>query len=715
MESDRPQPETAPSRPLPMPPGGPGSAAFAHDWSSTPLGPASEWPQPLKTAANIALGSNIPMMVAWGPDLLVVHNDSYGEILGDRRPALGRPLREIWADIWPQVIGPNVERVLRGETVYMEAAPRLLRREGRAETAWLTFCYNPVLDEQGGIAGLFGVVTSVSSDERTEQRLRESEERFRLIADSAPVLMWVTQLDRKRSFVNRAYVDFLGISYEQAVDFDWRTVIHPDDAQRILAESIAGEASLQRFVLVGRFRGGDGEWHWIRSVSQPRWGPGGEHTGFIGVAHDITDTKRAEQSLREINETLERRVEERTADLRAALDRLQDETAERERAEEALRQAQKMEAVGRLTGGIAHDFNNLLTPVIGGLEILSASIEEPRLQRLAQAALESSRRGAKLTGQLLTFSRIQRIRIVPVAVKQVIDNLRQILKHTIGTAVAIRTELSPASLHALCDENQLENAILNLAINARDAMPEGGTLTIAVDVVHEDGDPELETGDYVRIAVADSGTGMAPEVAARATEPFFSTKALGKGTGLGLAQVYGIARQSGGTVRIDSREGEGTTVCVLLPHAEPGAAGAGGPADAPAEAAEEAPVAGARIMVVDDDAEVRLFLKELLEASGHEVAAFDGPGAALEGIADAAPDLALIDFAMPSMNGAQLARVLRERRPDLPIAFVTGYAESDQLEDAVGPEVPVLRKPFGIDELAALVERALDRPQATEA
>ena len=699
---------TPPDRPLPpgpIPPGGHGSAAHAFDWAASPLGPRESWPPELKTAAAIVLGSNIPMLVAWGPDLLLVHNDSYGEILGDRRPALGKPLREVWEDSW-DVVGPNVERVMRGETVYQESAPRLLRRGGVAETAWVTACYNPVLDEEGRVAGLFGAITAVNEDEQAAQRLRESEERFRLIADSAPVPMWVTQLDRRRSFVNRAYVEFLRISYEDAVDFDWRTIIHPDDAERILAESLAGEASLKPFSLVGRFRGGDGEWHWLHSISQPRWGPAGEHIGFIGVAHDITDAKKAEAALRELNETLERRVEERTGDLKAAVERLEAEVAERERAEEALRQAQKMEAVGQLTGGIAHDFNNLLTPVIGGLEMLARGIEDPRLRRIAEAALESGRRGAKLTGQLLTFSRLQRIRMAPVPVNRVIETMRQILHHSIGPRVSIRTELDPAAGAALCDENQLENAILNLAINARDAMPDGGTLTIATGLCDEPGDAELEGGTYVTVTVRDTGTGMAPEVLARATEPFFSTKPLGKGTGLGLAQVYGIARQAGGTLRIDSKEDEGTTVRILLPAAAPAPAEAAG---GERRQAGTGAAAGARILVVDDDPEVRAFLEDVLAECGHRVEAVEGGEAALDAVDGEAPDLLLVDFAMPGMNGAELARAVRSRHPNVPIVFVTGYAESEQLEAALGGEAPVLRKPFGVDELTATVAANLVR------
>jgi PAS domain S-box-containing protein len=676
----------------------------AQDWAQTPFGPIGTWPQSLRTAASMVLGSTLPMFLGWGPDFLLLYNDGYADILGDRHPCQGRPVREIWADAWPR-IEPNARRAMAGETLFFESEPRTLRRAGREETVWLTFSYTPVLGEGGEAMGVFGTVTAVNRDASAEERLRESEERFRLIADSAPVPIWVTKLDRTRGFVNRAYVDFLGISYAQAVDYDWRAIIHPDDQARVLAESVAGEASLETFVLEARFRRSDGDYRWLRSVSQPRWGPGGEHVGFIGVAHDITEWKLG-------TEVLEARVAERTRDVRAALDRLQAEVRERERAEEALRQAQKMEAVGQLTGGIAHDFNNLLTPVIGGLEIITRSIEEPRLKRIAEAGLDSARRGAKLTSQLLAFSRIQRIRMTPVSVNRVIDNMRLMLRHTIGSAITIRTELDPAADRAVCDENQLENAILNLAINARDAMTSenghgtAGTLTIATRLIAESDGADVAAGDYVCVSVADTGQGMPPDVLARATEPFFSTKPLGKGTGLGLAQVYGIVRQSGGTLRIESEEGVGTIVRLVLPRAEAGAEEAERSGTVPAE---PQPGSGAHILVIDDDEDIREFLADALISLGHRVETLPGAEAALTVLAQGPPDLMLVDFAMPGMNGAELAREARRLYPALPIVFVTGFAETDQLEGALGPGAPVLRKPFGIDELSGIVEANLSR------
>jgi PAS domain S-box-containing protein len=683
-----------------------GAMIRGFDWASSPLGPAERWPQSMRTAVGIMLSSKFPMFLAWGSELTFLYNDSYAEVLGGKHPAaMGARFRDIWSEIW-QDVGPLADRALAGEASYRERFPLLMERKGYPEKTWFTFSYSPLRGDTGAVEGMFCACVETTDTHLAELALRESEERFRLIADSAPVPMWVTKLDRKRSFVNRAYVDFFGIGYEECVDFDWRSIIHPEDRERVIAESVAGEATLKPFVLEGRYRRADGQWRWMRSESQPRWGPAGEHVGFIGVGHDITQSKEAESALREVNETLEKRVAERTADLSAALDRLQSEVGERLRAEEALRQAQKMEAVGQLTGGIAHDFNNLLTPIMGGLEMIASKLEDPRLKRLATAALEASRRGAKLTSQLLAFSRIQRIEMVPVAVNEVIAKMRTLLRHTIGAGVNIETKLDPDAGHGRSDPNQLENAILNLAINARDAMPDGGTLTISTGRTLVEEGVGLEPGDYVRVTVTDTGHGMSPDVSARALEPFYSTKPLGKGTGLGLAQVYGIAQQSGGTVRIESREGEGTSIHILLPAAAPpeDAAEASGPAGTEAT---QPTGAGATILVIDDDDDVRAFLGNSLEGMGHRVLAAASGEEGLRCASDGGLDLALIDYAMPGMNGAEVACALRAERPEMPIVFVSGYAESGQLEAALGPNVPVLRKPFTIADLAAAVERNL--------
>jgi PAS domain S-box-containing protein len=649
------------------------------------------------------------MAVVRGPDhVFEMANASYQKLVG-RRDLIGKPVREAVPEVEGQGLLELLDKVYRSGEPFSgrSVAVRLQRRtEGPREQRLLDFVFQPIFDTHGAVSGIFADGYDVTERIVAETALRESEERFRLIADSAPVPMWVTKLDRKRSFVNRAYVEFLGISYDEAVDFDWRTVLHPDDAARVLAESMAGEASLEKFELVARYRSG-GEWRWIRSVSQPRWGAQSEHVGFIGVAHDITELKRAETALREVNETLERRVAERTGDLSTALDRLQAEVGERLRAEEALRQAQKMEAVGQLTGGIAHDFNNLLTPIMGGLELIASRVDDPRLKRIAETALESTRRGAKLTGQLLAFSRIQRINMGPVAVNEVISAMQRLLRHTIGGAVRLETPHDPRAGYGVCDANQLENAILNLAINARDAMPEGGTLTIFTDRLRLDDEPDHLAGEYVRITVADTGQGMPADVLARAVEPFYSTKPLGKGTGLGLAQVYGIAQQAGGTLRIDSEVGKGTSVDILLPSArasEEAVREASRHAEAPSGKA-----AGARVLIVDDDDDVRAFLAESLEGFGCTVVSAGSGAQGLEVLRESRPDLALIDYAMPGMNGAEVARAARKLHPGLPIVFVTGYAETEQLEAVLGGDVPVLRKPFTLAELAAAVEENVAR------
>jgi CheY-like chemotaxis protein len=344
---------------------------------------------------------------------------------------------------------------------------------------------------------------------------------------------------------------------------------------------------------------------------------------------------------------------------------------------------------------------------MGGLDIIAMRMTDERMKRIAETALEAARRGAKLTGQLLAFSRIQRISMTPVAVNGVIANMQDLLRHTIGTTITIETRLAPEVIHGICDPNQLENAILNLAINARDAMPDGGTLTISTARTSVSSDPELELGDYICVSVADTGEGMPPDVIARAIEPFFSTKPLGKGTGLGLAQVYGIARQSGGTIRIESEVGKGTVVHLLLAAAA--AADAADRRETPEARPKIAPAGerSASILVIDDDSEVRAFLADSLEGLGYSVIEAEDGETGLKQLEQIEPDLLLLDYAMPGMSGADVARAARKQRPHVPIVFVTGYAESEQLEAALGPEVPVLRKPFSLGQLAAAVEERI--------
>ncbi|MBA3675955.1 MAG: PAS domain S-box protein [Sphingosinicella sp.] len=653
------------------------------------------------------------MAVVAGPDhIFEMVNASYQRLVGPRE-LVGRSVREAFPDLKDQNFFALLDHVYEsGKALTGRARSIRLQRlpGGEPEERLLDFVFQPITDGKGTqVTGIFVEGSDVTERHNAEQAMRESEDRFRLISDSAPVPMWVTQLDRRRNFVNRAYVDFLGATYEEAVDFDWRTIIHPDDNERLVQESLAGEASLVSFELEGRYRNRQGEYRWLRSVSQPRWGAHGGHIGFIGVAYDITEAKEAEAKLRGMNEILEKRVEERTADLSAALDRLQAEVNERIRAEEALRQAQKMEAVGQLTGGIAHDFNNLLTPILGGLEIIASRVEDERLKRIAQTALESSRRGAKLTGQLLAFSRIQRIAMAPVEVNSVIAEMKSLLSHTIGSEVKVETRLSADGRYGICDANQLENAILNLAINARDAMPDGGTLTISTGRTFLSDEPDVEPGDYICVSVADTGTGMTPEVLARATEPFFSTKPTGKGTGLGLAQVYGIARQSGGTLRIESEAGKGTIVHLLLPSVAGDERSASETAKTERPAVVQSQPAGASILVVDDDPDVRDFLNDILQNLGHKVVTAASGEEGLDRLGEQEPDLMLLDYAMPTMNGAEVARAARKSHPNMPIIFVTGYAESEQIDRALEGDAAILRKPFGMADLAALLEQKLPR------
>ena len=421
--------------------------------------------------------------------------------------------------------------------------------------------------------------------------------------------------------------------------------------------------------------------------------------------------ERAEVELRDHRERLQELVAERTGALQAANRQLLAEAAERERAEARLRQAQKMEAVGQLTGGIAHDFNNLLAAIMGNLELISGRAVDERIVRWASNGMLAAERGAKLTSQLLAFSRMQHLTLAPVDLNALVDGMRSLIERSLGPGIELAVELDPTVDAAVADANQLELAILNLAINARDAMPDGGRLTVTTAPAQPswNGEAVPMIGEFVSVTVADTGTGMSPNVLERAFEPFFTTKGVGKGTGLGLSQVYGIAKQSGGTVTIDSVSGRGTTVRILLPRAAHAAAKQPGGDIRRAGAAASTGAQRATVLVVDDDADVRRSLADSLDALGYQVLEAEHGQAGLEALArDPAPDVMILDFAMPGLTGAEVAQEALRRRPDLPILIATGYADTSSLEGELR-KLRLLRKPFHVQTLADAIEEALPR------
>ena len=718
-----------------------------------------------------------------------------------RREILGRKMREVLGEDAYSARIPMIEAALAGERQWFAAG---YDHPSRGPLAIQTE-YVPQIGSDGKVQGVVVLVQDVTEQRVAERSLRESEERFRRIADSAPAAMWVSRLDRSRDFVNDAYAEFVGLPVREACQFDWRDALHPDDCDRIVRESIAGEASLKPFTLEARYRRADGEYRWLRSVSQPRFGPDHELIGFIGVATDFTSAKESELALQSL-------VEERTAELsasearfRAIFDTVMEvvvllrpdgtvvevnktpaswrdvnprlaigrplweaptvesypqhaETLKRgvamaakgeifrdevvmerggtptsvldvsiqpvrtgdgdisyllfearditelKAAQDQLRQSQKMEALGQLTGGIAHDFNNLLTVIVGGLDLISKRVEDERLLRYANNALAAADRGARLTGQLLAFSRVQRLEVKPTFVAPLIEEMRPLLRNVLGPGIEKKFDLDPHLMPVMADPTQLELAVLNLAINARDAMPDGGTLTFSSRRRRISNDPDLEPGHYIELSIADTGSGMTPDVAARAFEPFFTTKEIGKGTGLGLSMVYGMARQSGGTARLESEAGVGTTVRLFFRRA-------GKQADMSANSGDTGDTAKrgrrvARVLVIDDDDDVRQFIAASLQEYGHDVIS---AGNGQDGIAkffQASPDLVILDFLMPGMSGADVAAHILATKPDQPILFVSGYSETDAIRK-VAPHADILAKPFRAAALDEAVREAL--------
>jgi signal transduction histidine kinase len=702
-----------------------GALMRSHDWIRSPLGPPERWPQSLRSIVGLLLNSKFPMFLVWGPELAFLYNDGYRPIFGGKHPAaLGRPFAQVWSEIWDD-IRPLVDRALAGEATFHENLPLTMTRNGYPEEVYFTFSYSPVRDEAGGVAGMFCACTETTEKVLAERQLRATEAELRKANNALEVERELvkeanTRLsdegDRLRDLFRQA-PGFMAVLrgpdhvFELVNDAFFQLVGHREIEGRVVREALPELEGQGFFELLDRVYATDEpfvgesmriefqrrpgaapEERFVDFVYQPIRGADGQVVGIFVEGSDVSQAKRAKDELQRLNETLEERVAARTV--------------ERERAEAELRHAQKMEAVGQLTGGVAHDFNNLLQALTGCLQMIERRAPTPQVQPLVEAGQQAIDRGARLVQQLMAFARRQNLQPEAVDVRDRILGMSELLARALRADISVETMSDPELWPVEVDPTQLELAIINLAVNARDAMPGGGRLRIETRNVPGSGhaggpgagDPGA--GDMVRIGISDTGSGMEPEILARAFEPFFTTKEVGKGSGLGLAQVYGFARQSGGRVEIDSEPGRGTRVNLFLPRtAKPLAHAA--PPGRPAEGATR----DLRVLLVEDDPIVGNMVAAALEDVGYRVVRTAQATEALAVLSSGGRvDLLFSDIVMPGeMSGLDLANEARRRRPGLPVVLTTGYSE----EVARAEGVRVLRKPYRIAALVEILEAAL--------
>lgn len=689
------------------------------DWSGHPLGHPSGWPTELRTALSLVLNSPESMILAWGPELHFFFNDTYFPLLGPRLSwAMGERFDRVWADGWEQA-QPIIQDALDGRPERFVDLPWKLDTDRGQQDTWWSFSYSRVLDGTGAVAGLFIFTNETTGRVLGDAALRDSEalaranvERVQLaLAAGAIIGTWVWDLPSDHFTVDEAFaINFgldpalgrSGISLAQVVE-----TVHPDD-QAGLAKAIE-EAITRggRYAHQYRVRRADGLYYWLEANGLVEHGPDGIPLRFPGVLIDVQERRAVEEQrdralieLRELNEQLEQRVEERTAALQAA--------------ETQLRQSQKMEAVGQLTGGLAHDFNNLLAGISGALEMIGTRLAQGRIsdvEKYMAVAQGASRRAAALTHRLLAFSRRQTLDPKPTDVNRLVEGMEDLIRRTVGPSIHLEVIGAPILWPALVDPPQLENALLNLCINARDAMPDGGRITIETSnrwLDHDDARArDLEPGQYLSLCVTDIGCGMGADTVAKAFDPFFTTKPVGEGTGLGLSMIYGFAIQSGGQARICSGVGIGTTVRLYLPRYL-------GEVDA------DVPVAGGflprseqgeTVLVVDDEPSVRMLVTDVLGDLGYVAIEAADSVAGLKVLeSNTRIDLLVTDVGLPGgMNGRQMADAARVRRPDLKVLFVTGYAENAVLGNGrLGHGMGILTKPFSIEAMAERVRSMIE-------
>jgi PAS domain S-box-containing protein len=616
---------------------------------------------------------------------------AFERIFGEPRDRITADLRRFRELVHPddrEAVAGFMPRVLGGEVAiahYRVVRPADGRITHLRDTGF------PIRDASGAVVRAAGVVQDVNDIVAATAALEAEKERFRTLAEGIPQLVWRSAAHGHWTWASPQWTAYTGLSDEASRDLGWLDAVHPDDRAGVLAAwERVGEGGV--FESEYRLRSvAEGGWRWFQTrglPAPPQNGNGARE--WLGASTEVDEAVRA-------REALNMQVDERTAELMAA--------------EQSLRQAQKMEAIGQLTGGIAHDFNNMLQGVTGALDLAGRRLDEGRAGEAARymvAARDAAGRAAGLTRRLLAFARRQRLDPRPVDADALIAGMADLLRRTVGPQVSLELVLRDGVGRLLRDPGELENAVLNLCINARDAMPEGGRLTIGTEDVdlapgdlapHEGAAP----GPFTSICVEDTGSGIPPEVLGRVLEPFFTTKPQGQGTGLGLSQVWGFARQSGGVLRIESEVGKGTTVRILLPR-HPVPAGEEGEEEAPPAAA--APGIEGTVLLVDDEDAVRGPAAERLRELGCRVIeAPDGPAALRLLDGGLRPDLLITDVGLPGgMDGRISAEAAQARQPGLPVLFITGYARVALPDDA-----EVITKPFALDALAARVRDILTR------
>jgi PAS domain S-box-containing protein len=645
-----------------------------------------------------------PAPVAWlaGPrHEFLFANEAYLRLVG-QRDLVGRTVGEALPEIAQQGFVRTLDGVYASGTAYVgtEVAVDLRRAgDGQLHQRIVDFVFQPVRDDGGRITGIFIQATDVTQRVAAQHALSDSEAKFRAITNSVDQMIWSTRPDGFHDYYNDRWYEYTGVPYGSTDGEGWSGMFHPEDQKRAWAVWRHSLVTGETYHIEYRLRHHSGQYRWVLGRAQPVRDETGRIVRWFGTCTDIQDIVDAREVLSRSREELERQVQLRTRQL------LQ--------AEEKLRQAHKMEAIGQLTGGIAHDFNNMLQGIVGALDVirkLEATGRTGNIPRFVDMAMNSAQRAAAMTHRLLAFSRQQPLAPQQVDLNALVQSLRELVRRSCGESITLAAELAPDAWPTRCDPNQLESAILNLAINARDAMPQGGTLTLrtanaTLPQTQLGPNDVLEAGDFVRVTVSDTGTGMPPEVIERAFDPFFTTKPIGQGTGLGLSMVYGFARQSGGFATIDSRVGEGTSVSLLLPRA----IGDAGQRPLVEPAPELARGRGETIVVVEDDEVVRMLAVETLRGIGYAVHAAGTGGEGARLLNELGPvDLLLSDIGLPGgVSGKQLADAARATRPHLKVILITGYAQEAMDADLVAQGIELLRKPVLIDVLLRKVQDVL--------